>query len=57
MLILKNINEINRQNWIKETLSTLPNGTRTLDTGADELKSVNTAAIASSCNDHRRFDD
>jgi len=36
--MLKNINEINRQTWLKQTLAALPKGTRILDAGAGELK-------------------
>jgi len=34
----KNINELNRQAWLKQTLSALPKGLRILDAGAGELK-------------------
>ena len=34
----KNINELNRQAWLKQTLTTLPQGARILDAGAGELK-------------------
>jgi len=34
----KNINENNRQTWLKTTLAALPAGTRLLDAGAGELK-------------------
>lgn len=34
----KNINEINRQAWLKKTLAALPAGLRILDAGAGELK-------------------
>jgi len=36
--MIKNINEINRQAWLKQTLNTLPKGVRLLDAGAGELK-------------------
>lgn len=35
---IKNINEINRQAWLKKTLSALPKGSRLLDAGAGELQ-------------------
>lgn len=35
---LDNVSEKNRQKWIKETLSGIPNGLRILDAGAGELK-------------------
>lgn len=34
----KNINEENRQLWLKKTLAALPKGTRILDAGAGELR-------------------
>jgi len=34
----KNINELNRQAWLKKTLTSLPAGARVLDAGAGELK-------------------
>ena len=34
----KNINELNRQKWLKKTLMDLPQGARILDAGAGELK-------------------
>lgn len=34
----KNINELNRQAWLKQTLGALPKGARILDAGAGELK-------------------
>jgi len=34
----KNINELNRQAWLKKTLAALPTGSRILDAGAGELK-------------------
>ncbi len=37
-MFIKNINEINRQAWLKQTLNDLPNGARLLDAGAGELK-------------------
>lgn len=33
-----NINEVNRQSWLKETLMGLPEGSRILDVGAGELQ-------------------
>lgn len=33
-----NINELNRQAWLKQTLAALPQGARILDAGAGELK-------------------
>ncbi len=35
---LKNVNEVNRQEWLKQALSELPGGVRLLDAGAGELK-------------------
>lgn len=37
-MFIKNINEITRQAWLKQTLSALPQGGRLLDAGAGELK-------------------
>jgi SAM-dependent methyltransferase len=37
-MVIKDINEINRQAWLKETLTALPKGARLLDAGAGELK-------------------
>jgi SAM-dependent methyltransferase len=37
-MFIKDINEINRQNWIKKTLTDLPDGARLLDAGAGQLK-------------------
>jgi len=37
-MLIKDINEINRQSWLKQTLSTLPSCVRILDAGAGELK-------------------
>ena len=37
-MILLNLNEINRQVWLKKTLTALPQGARILDAGAGELK-------------------
>ena len=37
-MFLKNINEINRQAWLYQTLNALPKGARLLDAGAGELK-------------------
>ena len=37
-MFIKNINEINRQAWLKQTLNALPEGARLLDAGAGELK-------------------
>lgn len=37
-MFIKNINEINRQLWLKQTLTSLPQGARLLDAGAGELK-------------------
>jgi len=37
-MFYKNINEENRQIWLKKTLSALPQGTRILDAGAGELR-------------------
>lgn len=37
-MFIKNINEINRQAWLKQTLTALPKGARLLDAGAGELK-------------------
>jgi hypothetical protein len=34
----KNINELNRQAWLKQTLTSLPAGSRILDASAGELK-------------------
>ncbi len=34
----ENINELNRQTWLKKTLAVLPAGARVLDAGAGELK-------------------
>jgi SAM-dependent methyltransferase len=36
--MIKNVNEINRQIWLKNTLSSLPYGARLLDAGAGELQ-------------------
>lgn len=38
VMFSKNINELNRQAWLKKTLSALPAGSRILDAGAGELK-------------------
>jgi hypothetical protein len=38
MSFLKNINEINRQAWLKQILISIPKGARLLDAGAGELK-------------------
>lgn len=38
MIFNKNINEINRQAWLKKTLAALPDSSRILDAGAGELK-------------------
>ena len=35
---LKNVNEVNRQEWLKQALSELPGGVWLLDVGAGELK-------------------
>lgn len=37
-MLIKNVNESNRQAWLKKTLAALPEGTRLLDAGAGELK-------------------
>ncbi len=37
-MFIRNINEINRQSWLKQTLNALPQGARLLDAGAGELK-------------------
>lgn len=37
-MLVKNINEINRQVWLQQVLSTIPKGARLLDAGAGELK-------------------
>ncbi len=37
-MFIKNINEIDRQCWLRETLTALPQGARILDAGAGELK-------------------
>ena len=37
-MFYRNINEENHQNWLKKTLSALPQGVRILDAGAGELK-------------------
>lgn len=37
-MLFKDINETNRQIWLKQTLSALPKGGRLLDAGAGELK-------------------
>lgn len=37
-MFLRNINEIDRQLWLKQALSALPKGSRILDAGAGELK-------------------
>lgn len=37
-MFTKNINENNRQSWLKKIISNLPDGTRILDAGAGELK-------------------
>lgn len=37
-MLYKNINEGNRQAWLKKTLASLPAGTRILDAGAGELR-------------------
>ncbi len=37
-MFIKNINEINRQAWLKQTLLSLPKGACILDAGAGELK-------------------
>jgi SAM-dependent methyltransferase len=37
-MLYRNINEENRQNWLKKTLSALPQGSRILDAGAGELR-------------------
>ena len=37
-MFVKDINEIRRQSWLKQTLSTLPHRARILDAGAGELK-------------------
>ena len=37
-MFIKNINEIDRQAWLKQTLTALPQGARILDAGAGELK-------------------
>jgi SAM-dependent methyltransferase len=38
IVFIKNINEINRQVWLKQILNALPQGARILDAGAGELK-------------------
>lgn len=40
MKFIKNINEIDRQIWLKKVLSNLPHGIRLLDAGAGELKNA-----------------
>lgn len=35
---MKNINETNRQSWLRNTLATIPKDYRILDAGAGELK-------------------
>ena len=35
-MFIKNINEIDRQLWLKQTLTSLPKGARLLDAGAGE---------------------
>ena len=37
-MYIRDINEINRQLWLKQALTTLPSGARLLDAGAGELK-------------------
>lgn len=37
-MLIKNINEIDRQAWLRQVLSALPQGIRILDAGAGELK-------------------
>ena len=37
-MFLKDVNEIGRQAWLKQTLRQLPQGARLLDAGAGELK-------------------
>ncbi|TSA56879.1 MAG: hypothetical protein D4R39_03380, partial [Methylophilaceae bacterium] len=37
-MLIKNINEIDRQAWLKQILTALPQGARILDAGAGELK-------------------
>lgn len=37
-MFFKDINEINRQAWLKQTLNALPEGARLLDAGAGKLK-------------------
>lgn len=37
-MILKKINEENRQAWLRQVLTDLPSVTRILDAGAGELK-------------------
>jgi len=37
-MFFKDINESNRQAWLKQTLNTVPKGARLLDAGAGELK-------------------
>jgi ubiquinone/menaquinone biosynthesis C-methylase UbiE len=37
-MFLKDVNEINRQIWLQQTLAALPQGARILDAGAGELK-------------------
>ena len=37
-MIFKNINEINRQAWLRNALAALPKGSRLLDAGAGELQ-------------------
>jgi hypothetical protein len=36
-MFAKNINEVHRQAWLKQTLATLPKGIRILDAGAGAL--------------------
>lgn len=38
MRIFKNLNELNRQKWLKKTLAMLPVGSSILDVGAGEIK-------------------
>lgn len=37
-MLIKNVNELNRQSWLQQVLTALPKGTRLLDVGAGELK-------------------
>ena len=37
-MLYRNINEENRQAWLKKTLSDLPQGARILDAGAGEIR-------------------